>query len=85
MNNSLLFYARPSCLLHFVFMTYVNDNKILYSVNVCIEYITAMGPKVHTVKPRVRRQSQYLSFNLEFLDNEDEIICRKYTQVNFIL
>ena len=35
------------------------------------------------VNPRskVRRQSQFMSFNLDYLDIEDEIICRKYTQV----
>ena len=32
-------------------------------------------------RSKVRRQSQYMSFNLDYLDIEDEIICRRYTQV----
>ena len=30
---------------------------------------------------KIRRQSQYLSFNLDYLNIEDEPICHKYTQV----
>ena len=30
---------------------------------------------------KIRRQSQYLSFNLDYLNIEDEPVCHKYTQV----
>ena len=31
---------------------------------------------------KIRRQSQYLSFNLDYLNIEDEPVCHKYTQVS---
>ena len=34
---------------------------------------------------KIRRQSQYLSFNLDYLNIEDEPICHKYTQVRGFL
>ena len=34
---------------------------------------------------KIRRQSQYLSFNLDYLNIEDEPICHKYTQVGRLL
>ena len=32
---------------------------------------------------KIRRQSQYGSFNLDYLDMEDDKVCRKYTQVSY--
>ena len=32
---------------------------------------------------RIRRQSKYLSFNLDYLDTSLDPICRKYTQVEY--
>ena len=34
---------------------------------------------------RLRGQSKYLSFNLDYLDTSLDPICRKYTQVVYIL
>ena len=34
---------------------------------------------------KIRRQSQYLSFNLDYLNIEDEPVCHKYTQVSGFL
>ena len=34
---------------------------------------------------KIRRQSQYLSFNLDYLNIEDEPVCHKYTQVGGFL
>ena len=34
---------------------------------------------------KIRRQSQYLSFNLDYLNIEDEPVCHKYTQVGRFL
>ena len=34
---------------------------------------------------KIRRQSRYLSFNLDYLNIEDEPVCHKYTQVGRFL
>ena len=34
---------------------------------------------------KIRRQSRYLSFNLDYLNIEDEPVCHKYTQVGGFL